>query len=104
MPKEIVDDVKKWSSAYDFMMDMRKSYPEKVYFSSGTDYIEVDCQTAFCFASIRKKCVKAWEITSTGPVIEKEITEGTFERPMDISDLGIPLADFKLLTMILHEE
>jgi len=63
-PQEIVNDVKRWSSAYDFMMDSRKMYPEKIYVSSGKQYVQVDCRTAFCFAAIRKKLVKAWEISS----------------------------------------
>lgn len=71
MPQEIVSDVKRWSSAYDFMMDSRKLYPGKVYLYSGKDMIDVECKTAFCFAAIRKKFVRAWNISSTGPAIDK---------------------------------
>ena len=85
-------------------MDATKLYPEKVYFSSGTEYIEVDCTTAFCFAVIRKKLVRAWNITGTGPAIDKADSEGTFNRPLDLTDLGVPLSDFKLLNMLLHED
>lgn len=103
-PKEVVEDVKRWSSAYDFMMDLRKLYPDKVYFTSGMEFIEVDCQTAFCFAAIRKKLVKAWDISTMGPVIDIDSSEGTLNKPLDISDLGVPLSDFKLLNMLLHED
>lgn len=78
-------------------------YPEQVYVMSGKYYVTVECRTAFCFASIRKKLVKAWEISSGGPSIDPEQSEGTFNRPLDISDLSIPLADFKLLNMILSD-
>lgn len=104
MPQEIVTDVKRWSSAYDFMQDSRKLYPQKIFFRCGKEYIEVDCKTAFCFAAIRKKLVRAWEISSTGPTIDKDSSEGTVNNPLDISDLQIPLSDFKILNMLLSDE
>lgn len=104
MPQEIIFDVKRWSSAYDFMMDYKKMYPEKIYFRANADYIEVDCKTAFCFAAIRKKLVKAWDISSLGPSINIDSSEGTLNRPLDISDLDVPLADFKLLNMLLSDQ
>jgi hypothetical protein len=103
MPKEIVNDVMRYSSAYDFMKEYKKMYPSTIYVMSGRHYVEVDCKTAYCFASIRKKLVKAWDINVMGPKIDKENSEGTFNRPLDITDLGIPLADFKLLNMLLSD-
>lgn len=67
-------------------------------------YIEVDCKTAFCFATIRKKLVKAWDISSTGPKIDIHSSEGTIRRPLDITDLGVPLSDFKVINMLLSDE
>ena len=103
MPQEIINDVMRFSSAHDFMKEYKRMYPEQVYVMSGKYYVTVECRTAFCFASIRKKLVKAWEISSGGPSIDPEQSEGTFNRPLDISDLSIPLADFKLLNMILSD-
>lgn len=62
----------RYSSAHDFMKEYKKMYPEKVYISSGENYIEVECRTAFCFAAIRKLFVKAWDISAQGPTIDKE--------------------------------
>lgn len=86
------------------MQDSRKLYPQKIFFRSGKEFIEVDCKTAFCFAAIRKKLVRAWEISSTGPTIDKDSSEGTVNNPLDISDLQIPLSDFKILNMLLSDE
>ena len=69
MPEEIIYDVKRWSPAYDFMMDYKKMYPKNVYFCDGTHFIEVETKTAFCFAAIRKRLVTAWEISQLGPSI-----------------------------------
>lgn len=104
MPQEIIHDVMRYSIAHDFMKEYKKKYPEKLYVTDGAHYIEVLCQTAYCFASIRKKLIKAWEITGIGPKIDPETSEGTFNNPLDISDLEIPLSDFKLLNMILSDE
>ena len=52
---------------------------------------------------IRKKLVKAWNIQRTGPTIDFNNSEGTFNKPLDITDLKIALADFKLLNMILSD-
>lgn len=78
-------------------------YPEKIYVSSGKQYVQVDCRTAFCFAAIRKKLVKAWEISSQGPSIDTNQSEGTMNKPLEISDLGVPLPDFKLINMLLSD-
>ena len=72
--------------------------------ASKGQYIDVDCRTAFCFAAIRKKLCKAWEISTTGPSIHPELSEGTPYKPLDISDLNVPLTDFKLLNMILSDD
>ena len=93
----------RYSSAHDFMKEYKKMYPEKVYFRVGMDYIETECCTAFKFAAVRKLLVKAWEIKSTGPSIDPDISEGTFNKPLDISELEIPLADFRLLNMIMSD-
>jgi len=104
MPQEIINDVMRFSPAHDFMKQSKKMYPEKVYIMSGKNYIEVACKTAFCFPAIRKKFVRAWDIGAQGPSLDKEVSEGTLNYPMNITDLDISLADFKLLTMILSDE
>ena len=104
MPKEIVNDVMRYSSAYDFMKEYKKMYPSHIYVMSGEHYVEVECKTAYGFALIRKKLIKAWDINVMGPKIDQETSEGTFQRPLDITDLGIPLSDFKLLNMILSDK
>lgn len=71
---------------------------------SGKHHVEVDCKTAFCFPAIRKKFAKAWDIGAAGPSIDPNESEGTMHRPLDITDLEIPLADFKLLNMILSDD
>lgn len=94
----------RYSSAFDFMRESKKLYPKKIYVMSGRHFVEVDCKTAYCFALIRKKLVKAWDISAIGPKIDHETSEGTINKPLDISDLGIPLTDFKLLNMILSDD
>ena len=79
-------------------------YPEKVYFRVGMDFIETECCTAFKFAAIRKMFYKAWKIKETGPKIDLDFSEGTFDRPLDIGELGISLCDFKLLNMIVSDK
>lgn len=103
MPQEIINDVARFSPAHDFMSTFTKLYPEKVYIMSGKHYIEVDCTTAFCFPAIRKKFVKAWDINAQGPSIDQNSSEGTINYPMNITDLEISLADFKLLSMIISD-
>lgn len=104
MPQEIINDVMRFSSAHDFMKEYKKMYPQKVYIMSGSHYIEVDCRTAFCFPAIRKKFIVAWDIGASGPSIDPDESQGTIHKPLDITDLGISLADFKLLNMILSDE
>ena len=70
----------------------------------GTNYIEVETKTAFCFGAIRKLIVTAWDISIKGPEIDFEESEGTINNPMDISELGISLEDLKLLNMIMSED
>lgn len=103
MPQEIINDVMRFSSAFDFMKEYSKMYPEKVYFRKDSQYIDVECCTAFKFAAVRKLLVKAWEITGTGPSIDPQMSDGTFNKPLDISELEIPLEDFKLLNMIMSD-
>ena len=104
MPQEIINDVMRFSIAHDFMSQYKDMYPKKIYVASNGQYVDVDCKTAFCFAAIRKKLIKAWEISDEGPSIDNETSEGTKNNPLDISDLDVPLADFKLLNMILSDE
>lgn len=85
------------------MKEYKKMYPEKVCFRLGLEYVEVECVTAFKFAAVRKLLVKAWEIKATGPSIDPEESDGTMNKPLDISELEIPLADFKLLNMIMSD-
>ena len=89
--------------AHDFMKEYKKMYPEKIYITNGSHFVEVDCKTAYCFAAIRKKLVKAWDISGMGPSIDPLNSEGTRNMPLDISDLQISLADFKLLNLILSD-
>lgn len=104
MPQEIINDVMRYSSCHDFMKAYRKMYPNSIYFRKGMDYVEVECTTAYKFAAIRKLLVKAWEIGSSGPSIDSAESEGTYHRPLDVSELEIPLSDFKLLNMILSDK
>lgn len=83
---------------------LQKLYPSKLYVRSGLNYVEVECKTAFCFAAIRKKLVYAWDITAAGPEIDPQESEGTSAKPLDISDLQVSLADFKLLNMLLSDQ
>jgi hypothetical protein len=85
------------------MKASKKMYPDKVYVMSGKNYIEVGCRQVFCFPTVRKRLVKAWDISPQGPVFDKESSVGTLNNPLNITDLGIPLADFKLLCMILND-
>jgi hypothetical protein len=103
MPQEIINDVMRYSPAFDFMKEAKKLYPEKVFVRQGLQYVEIETRTAFKFAAVRKLLVRAWEITATGPSIDTEESDGTLSKPLDISDLEIPLADFKLLNMIMSD-
>jgi hypothetical protein len=69
------------------MAASRSLYPTNIYVRSGKEYIEVDCKTSFCFGAIRKKLAKSWDISSLGPKIDKNNSEGTIYKPLDISDL-----------------
>lgn len=104
MPSEIIFDVMRYTAANDFMAQCKSMYPEYIYVMSGMQYVSVECRTAFYFAAIRKKFCKAWEISLNGPSIDVDDSEGTLTRPLDISDLGISLADFKLLNMLLSDK
>lgn len=64
----------------------------------------VDTRAAYCFALIRKKIVHAWQITSNGPKIDKNKSEGTQNNPFNLTDLGVSLSDFKILTMLLTDD
>ena len=66
-------------------------------------YVEVETKTAFHFGAIRKLLVESWQFTEAGPTFTSDKSEGSLENPLDISSLGIPLSDFKLLNMILSE-
>lgn len=103
MPGEIINDVSRFSDAHDFMKEYKKMYPEKVYVRKGMDYVDVECCTAFKFAAVRRLLVKAWDIRGTGPSIDPDESEGTFNKPIDISGLEISLTDFKLLNMIMSD-
>lgn len=54
--------------------------------------------------------MKAWKIGAEGPNIKEDKNDarfnslGTFDKPLDVSDLKVPLADLKLLTMLLDDE
>ena len=67
-------------------------------------YVEVETKTAFHFGAIRKLLIESWHFTETGPTFVSGKSEGCFENPLDISNLGVPLCDFKLLNMILSEK
>lgn len=75
-----------------------------MFVHDGTNYVEVECTTAFMFATIRKLLFHEWKIDGSGPFINPKSSFGTERRPLDISRLGVPLSDFKLLNMIMSEE
>lgn len=79
-------------------------YPEKIYVRVNEDFTSVRTSTAYCFATIRKKLVDAWDITSNGPKIDKELSEGVYNNPLNLSDFKISISDFKLITMLLTDE
>lgn len=79
-------------------------YPETIYVRVNQEYTSVNLRSAYCFAAIRKKLLEAWEITSNGPRFDKSSSEGFLNRPLDISDMGVSLSDFKLLTMLLTDK
>lgn len=103
MPQEVINDVMRYSACHDFMKEFAQMYPKTIFFRIGREYVEVDTKAAFCFAAIRKKLLKAWDITIGGPKIDSEVSEGLEKRPLDISDLGVALSDFKLITMLLND-
>lgn len=47
-------------------------YPQKLYVRVGEDYTDVETKVAYCFAAIRKKLFKAWEVDNSGPKIYKD--------------------------------
>lgn len=104
VPQEPIDHLLRYTDEKPFTGDLQKMYPEKMWVRSANQFVEVETKTAFFFGAIRKLLIKAWEISDKGPSIDSENSEGTFSNPLDISCLGISLADFKLLNMILSEK
>ena len=103
VPQEMIDHLMRYTEANSYTEDLEKMYPEKLYVRSAMKYVEVETKTAFCFGVIRKLLIESWEISNSGPSIDFEKSEGTLKKPLDISSLGIPLTDFKLLNLILSE-
>lgn len=79
-------------------------YPQNVFVRVAKQYAEVPLKSLYCFALLRKKLVKAWDIGIRGPKIDPELSEGTENFPLDITDLVDNLSDFKILAMLLSEE
>lgn len=90
--------------AHDFIKENAQMYPKTIFLRMGKEYLEIETQVGFYFAAIRKKLVKAWDITDSGPSIDLEKTEGLKDRPIDISDIGVPLQDCKLIFMIMSNK
>ena len=86
------------------MQSVSHMYPAKIYVRVNKEYTTVETCAAYCFATIRKKLVEAWEINSNGPKIDKDYSEGVEKRPLNIGDLGVSLSDFKILTMLLSDK
>lgn len=106
LPKEMVFDYNFYgkNTARDFMKDMVTLYPQNIYVRDGMQYIDIDLKAAFCFTKIRKKLVKAWDITEMGPKIDPNESEGTLINPLDLSEYGFKLSDFKLISMLLNDD
>lgn len=75
-----------------------------MYVRVGLEYTDVETKVAYCFAAIRKKLFKAWEVDNSGPHIYPDKSEGTKGVPLDISDLGVTLSDFKMITMLISDK
>lgn len=92
------------NSAFDFTKEQVSLYPQTLFVRIGNHYAEVNTKSAYCFVTIRKKLMYAWQVSENGPRIDPDWSEGIKERPLDIADLGVSLQDFKLLTMLLDDE
>lgn len=103
MPQEIVTNLMAVINAYDFTKEQVHMYPERLYVRVGNQYTDVLTKSAYCFVTIRKKLWYWWAGSTTGPKIDTEWSQGIESRPLDITDLGVSLQDFKLLTMILDD-
>lgn len=79
-------------------------YPPTLFVRVGKHYAEVNTKAAYSFVTIRKKLMYAWQVDENGPKIDKGWSEGIQTRPLDITDLGVTLQDFKLLTMLIDDE
>ena len=101
-----MDDIHTYgrTTGYDLLSGFKSMYPERLYVRVGENFVDVNLRAAFCFASIRKKLVFTWEISSDGPKFNEDETEGFNENPLNIGDLGVSLSDFKILTMLIDDE
>jgi hypothetical protein len=106
IPEEIATDKNLWdlSSAIDFLKSFSDLYPETIFVRFDEEFTEIETKVAYCFATLRNKLYKAWNISSSGPQIDQNYSEGVLNNPLDISDLDVPLSDFKILTMLLSDK
>jgi len=104
MPQEIVYDVMRFDAGIDFMKIQATLYPKTMFVRVGKEFIDIPVKSAYCFAAIRKKLVKTWEVGIRGPKIEPESSEGMYNNPLDITDLVDNLSDFKILCMLLSDD
>lgn len=63
--------------AVDYTSLHKKMYPEHIYVRSGTHFVKVETQTAYYFATIRKKLQLAWKMTRYGPLVDFDNGVGT---------------------------
>ena len=66
-------------------------YPKSFFVRVDDQFTEVETKCAYSFRAIKKKLYNLWEIGSEGPDPTKCQNEGTKSRPIDISDLNVPL-------------
>lgn len=101
--KDMVDEVMRHTQAFDFLAELGKMYPKQFYARIGNEYTEIETQSAFYFAAIRKKLVAAWDVAASGPKIDPENSVGMENNPLDISDFGMSLQDFKIIMMLASD-
>lgn len=94
----------RFDAGIDFMKIQATLYPKTMFVRVGKEFIDIPVKSAYCFAAIRKKLVKTWEVGIRGPKIEPESSEGMYNNPLDITDLVDNLSDFKILCMLLSDD
>lgn len=82
----------------------RHMYPHTLFVRVGNHYTEISTKLAYCFATLRKKLAWTWQVTKEGPEIDPNWSEGIESRPLDITDVGVSLSDFKIITMLIDDD